>query len=52
MNRVNDAWVEFTVYPASLHAAKEKPDRTVASIALHRGWGKHRNFQILLFDAA
>ena len=37
MDRVNDEWGEFTVYPASLHAVKEKPDWTVASIALHRG---------------
>lgn len=37
MDRVNDAWGEFTVYPASLHHVREKPDWTVASMALHRG---------------
>ncbi len=36
MDRVNDAWGEFAVYPASLHRVREKPDWTVASIALHR----------------
>jgi hypothetical protein len=39
MDRVNDAWGEFRVYPASLHRVCEKPDWTVASIALHRGMG-------------
>ena len=41
MDRVNDEWGEFTVYPASLHAVKEKPDWTVASIALHRGMANY-----------
>lgn len=37
MDRVNDEWDELTVYPASLHAVKEKQDCTIVSIALHLG---------------